>query len=454
MADRVVVTSGAAAGSRAPVGPRVARFIIAGQTQFGKTTGPEVVRSLPEYQAAFGTRSGGANMWDAAEFFFANNAGELVVQRASGPGAVRATVGLDSAKITVTARHPGAFYNGFTVAYTSATKTLTIGKPGSGRPNAVYSGADAAALAAAAAEDVDVTVTVTALPASDVAATNLATGTDDFANVSWSGVLSRITSLVGPGVMAVPGVPAAASALAAAANPRRWALLSCSQTDTDAQVITAQNGIASANKQYASYVNQWVTAKVAGVSSKPLDGVVVAGAIRAASMRVLGVGESPLRRQAHALVTGWAPLREIDDATHTLLEAAGVVTLRTLSSGPGVDVWSTAEGAGGNPNLRSARFRDLVNAITDDAYGVLDALYVGGTASPDVLSQAQSALKGVCESYVQWLTGGDGAGYRVSVSPGASPSDNRISAVISVRFRESIDWVDLAINYADAGQSL
>ncbi len=66
MADRITVTTGTVAGLQSPAGPRLSRFIIAGQTQFGPTDAPRVVRNLRDYLNTYGARSGGANMYDAA----------------------------------------------------------------------------------------------------------------------------------------------------------------------------------------------------------------------------------------------------------------------------------------------------------------------------------------------------------------------------------------------------
>ena len=59
-------------------------------------------------------------------------------------------------------------------------------------------GGTAAQLQAAASVDPDVTVTVSSLPAGNVAATNLASGADDYANVNWTTVLGKVTPAVGP----------------------------------------------------------------------------------------------------------------------------------------------------------------------------------------------------------------------------------------------------------------
>ena len=457
MADRITVTTGTVAGLQSPAGPRAARFIITGQTQFGPTDAPRVVRNLRDYLNTYGARSGGASMYDAAETFFACGGGELVVQRAFGPSAVNATIGLDSSKIVVTSRWPGAYYNAWTAAYTSATVTLTIVK---GSRTVTYSagaGGTAAQLQAAASVDPDVTVTVSSLPASNVAATNLASGADDFANVNWTTVLGKVTPATGPGAIAAPGVNGAASALAAhAAANRRLALLSPNQTDASATVITAQGSITAAYKQYATYVYPWVTVPDGTGGRKTIDGVSAAAGQRAVAQRVYGIGDSPLRRSVHQLTAAAdvRPLTEVDDTTHTSLLAAGVATIRSLPTAVGLDVWATAEGVGANAKLAEAIYRDMTNAIADDAARVLDQ-FIGRPATAAVLADATSAIKGVVETgYVDYLVGGDGVGYKVAVSNGTDPADNRISAVVSLKFAEEIGFVDLTINAASADQTI
>lgn len=453
MADRITVTTGTVAGLQSPAGPRLSRFIIAGQTQFGPTDAPRVVRNLRDYLNTYGARSGGASMYDAAETFFNAGGAELVVQRAFGATPVNATITLDS-KITVTSRWPGAYYNAWTAAYTSATKTITIVK---GSRTVTYTGTDAASLQAAASVDPDVTVTVSSLPAGNVAATALASGADDFANVNWTTVLGEVTPAVGPGVIAAPGVNGAASALAAhAASNRRIALLSPQQTDSAATVISAQGSITAAYKQYATYVYPWVTVPDGAGGRKTIDGVSFAAGLRAVTQRTYGIGDSPIRRSAHILANGAGaqPLTEVDDSTHTSLLAAGVATIRTLPNAVGLDVWATAEGVGANSRLTEAIYRDMINAVADDAARVLDQ-FVGQPATSQVLAAAGSAIKGVVEtSYKKYLFGGDGVGYKVAVSNGVDPADNRISAVVSLKFAEEIGFIDLTINAASADQNI
>ena len=458
MADRITVTTGTVAGRQSAAGPRVARFIATGQTQFGPTDAPRVVRNLNDYLNTFGARSGGVNMYDAAETFFAAGGGELVVQRAFGATPVNATIGLDSSKIVVTSRWPGAYYNAWTAAYTSATVTLTLVKGSRTVTYSAGSGGTAAQLQAAASVDPDVTVTVSSLPAGNVAATNLASGTDDYANVNWTTVLGKVTPAVGPGCIAAPGVNGAASALAthAAAN-RRLALLTPGQTDSSATVISAQGSITAAYKQYATYAYPWGSVPDGTGDMKVIDGVGFVAGLRSVTQRVFGVGDSPLRRAAHQLAAGagFVPLTEVDDTTHTSLLNAGVATVRSLPTGVGLDVWATAEGVGANSRLTEAIYRDMVNAIVDDCALVLDQ-FVGRSASTGALAEARAALGGVVENYRPWLVdnGNDDPGYKVAANGGTDPADNRISAVVSVKFTEEIGFVDLTVNAASANQTI
>lgn len=452
MADRITVTTGTVSGGTPTGGPRVARYIIAGQTQFGPVSGPKVITSMAEYAATYGARSGGAAMYDAAEFFFANKGGELVVQRAFGPSAVLSTITLDS-KITVTSRHPGAYYNAFTAQYVTASTSLVISKPSGA---VTYVGATAAALQSAASSDPDVTVTVSSLPIANFGPTALASGTDDYASVSWAPVLARISSDMGPGAVATPGVTASNAALAAHATAtRRLALLSTPQGQAAATTITAQGNIA-ADKQAATYVGFWGTVPDGTPGGlKVIDGVTYAATVRSVAQRVFGVGTSALLRDAHRMVGGFTPLSDVDDTTHTSLNAAGVVTARNLAGGVGIDVWATAQGVGANSALTGAQFRDMVDAVTDECARALDQ-FVGRPAGPLELSGAATALSGVLNAYRPWLTdnGTLDPGYRVSVSNGSNVADNRIEARVSLRFRESVDFIDFVIVPASANQSI
>ena len=447
MTDRITVTTGGVSATVAPIGLRAARYIVAGQTEKGPVDGPRIVRSLAEYQAVYGARSGGANLYDAAEFFLSNGGSELVVQRAFGPSAVKATASLSSGAIVVTSRNPGAYYNtGWTAAYTSGTTTLTIVK--AGLPTVTYTGATAAALAEAASVDPDVTVTVASLPGGNVTATALAGGTDDFANVAWATVLGMVPASVGSGAIAVPGVAGAATALSALTG--FCPLLSTGAGDTASAIVSAQGS------QAAPYVAGWISVPNGAGGRKLIDPVSFAATVRAVAMNVYGIGTSALNRAAANLANGDVRLvADWGSADVTSLQNAGCVVVRGLANGPGIDNWSRPAGVGGNAALKGLQFLDMVNAVADQASVLLDN-YVGLGASGRVMRGAEAALAGMLQAFRPWLTdfGDTDPGFRVSVDGGSSPSDNRIVATIRLQFVEGVEWITLNVFAASADQSI
>lgn len=459
MSERVSVTLTTGSASPANYGPRVARLFIVGQTGLGPVDGPLVVRSLPEYVSKFGPRTSGAAMYDAAEMFLDRaSAGELVVMRAAGPSAVKATIVLDS-KITVTAKNPGASYNSWTAGYTSSTKTLTVVK---GSVTATYSASDAAGLQTAAAVDPDVTVAVSSLPSGNVPATPLATGTDDYANVVWATTLALIPDSYGPGAIATPGVVYGTSGVALAGHAktnRRLALLSLAAASSAATAASAGATVAAytgAENAVLLFPHVKVSDGANGV--KTVDPTSYAGALRSIAQRQLGLGTSPIQREVGAKVNGVTPELAIGSADWATLEAAHVSSIRSLALGTCLDGWSTT--AAGNVNLYGAQFRDLTNSAAADCADVLER-FVGREASAAVLSQCASELAGVLDGYAQWLKpehAADGSlvhkGYKVSVSNGTNPADNRITAAVSLRFLEYANFADFTVSTADAGASI
>lgn len=459
--SRVSITLTTGSASPGVGGPRSARFFIAGQTGLGPVDGPVVVTTLAQYVAQFGPRTGGSAMYDAAEMFLDRaNAGELVVTRATGPSTVKATASLSAGAITVTAKNPGASYNAWTAAYTSASKTLTLVK---GSTTATYTGTDAATLQAAAAVDPDVTVVVSSLPGSDITATALATGADDFANVVWATTLALIPDFWGPGAIAIPGVAygtaSAGTSLAAhAKSTRRLALLSIAAGGSRATAVSAAATI-SAYTGAENCVLVWPEVVVAAGATgvKTIDPTSWAAALRSITHRVFGVGESPIRRDVAGKIVGANPALVISESDEVLLEAAHVATIRPLPLGIGLDNWQTASNPG-NVNLYDAQFRDITNAAAAKCALLLDRGFVGHAATATELARAQAEIEGALAEFKPWLRpllDANGSqldpGYRVTVSNGNNPADNRISVAVGLRFAEYADYVDFTLNSADAG---
>lgn len=462
MSERVSVTLTTGSASPNSAGPRSARYFIVGQTQFGKDDGPQVVRSMVEYAQKYGARTGGSAMYDAAELFLDKaQAGELVVLRATGASSVKSTVSLDTGNIVVTAKYAGSYYDTWTAAYTTATKTLTLVK---GSTTVTYSGATAAALEAAAAVDPDVDVTVTALPAGNVTATALASGADDYASVDWGDMLDLIPDSFGPGAVATPGVAydTSGSDLAAHAKTNRRLALVTVAAGSSAATVVAAASTASSYTGADNTVLVWPSVKVSDGANglKTVDPTAYAAALRAIAQRQYGIGVSPLQREIGARVTGITPELAVGTTDWETVNDAHVASIRTLALGTQLDGWDTLAPPSGNVNLYGAQFRDMVNAAAADCADVLER-FVGRPASSAVLQQAASELSGQLEKFTPYLKPEYDAngrllhpGFKVNVNNGPNPADNRITAVVSMRFVEYADFIDFTVAAYDAGATI
>lgn len=452
MTDRITVIESVSPASPVSSGAVSGRGLILGQTGKGPVAA-RIVRGIGEYERVFGSRTGGAAMYDAARLAFASGVSELVVQRATGPAPVKASVVLDT-KITVTARDPGAFANAWTAAYDSASKTLTIG----GDTVEAFTGTTAAALAAAALSSTQVTVVVTALPAANVAQASLASGTDDYASVVWSVELDRLSADFGPGAAWIPGIAhtTVSAALAAhCAATGRIALVTAAQGSTKAQLKAAAASVAAIDGgERLALVGPWVSH-----GGRTVDPCGFAAGLRSMA-HVVGAGENPRAEEFAKRVVDVAPEAEFNSADWDELDAAGVSVIRTVYGIVRLFSWQTVKAMGSNANLKGAQRRDLVNAIRFGGERIL-AAHDGKAATSARLAMIAgdlSAFAGGFANYLNPRLADDGSlidpGFRVEVSTGIAPADNIIAARIALRLAESIDEVVFTIAVGDAGSSI
>lgn len=460
----VITTSPSAPPSSGPIS---ARHAIAGQTQTGPSDKAVIVRSLAEYGAVFGARSGGSSMYDAAELAFRIGVSELVVARACGPAPVKATVSLDTGKIVVTAKTPGAYANSWTAAWTVATNTLTIT---AGSVVETYTGATSAALLAAAASSSRVTVTSSGtLPSSNVVATALASGTDDFANVVWTTPLGLLVPDLGPCSVAIPGLPYTTVgqilATHCAAN-RRHGLLSAPAGTNVAGLVSARATVAGyTSSDYVDLVGPWQVVGDGAGGTKTVDPTSFVAGLRANAQRT-GIGESAAAFAYAKGVVDVTPEYPVSSTDWATLNAARVSTIRVVGGFTRLYTYVTAAPMGGNLNLGGAQYRDFVNAVTFNAEAILEDA-TNNAASPARLADAAARIAAMLDAYsgtylfprvAQNPDGSTGAqidpGYRVQVSTGTAPADNRITAVMSLRLMEWIDFVDFTVAVGDATVNL
>lgn len=454
MSDRVSVTVNTSPSSPPTAGPVSGRYFIVGQTQKGSTT-PTIIRSMREYIAEFGARTVGSAMYDAAELALRSGVAELVVTRAVGPAPVRASVSLESDDIVVTAKDFGAFANAFTAAYTSATKTLTVVTDVG---TETYTGTTIAELIAASAVSNTVTVTSVnnALPSSNVSATNLASGTDDFGNVVWATTLAGITPDLGPGAIATPGVAHATTGQAlcthAAANDRLALLTVASGSALSAATSAAATIRGYTNSTHAAFVWPYVVVPDGNNGTRAVDPTAFAAGLRARAHAV-GIGESALAERYARQVVDVAPQVAVTSAEWVTANAARISVVRTVAGVTRLYSWQTANAA--KANLLPAQYRDMVNALAYGGSVILES-YVGQPGTAATYSAAAGELSGFLSGYAAYLQPRIAAGvqvdpgYVVSVSGGFDPADNRISADVSIRFAESVEFVDFTIAVGDA----
>ena len=462
MSDRVTSIISTSPSAPAVGGRKSGRFMIVGQTQTGPGDAPRVVKSLAEYSSVYGNRAGGSSMYDAAELAFKSGVAELVVARAVGPNPVKATVSLDSGKIVVTAKNPGAYANGWTAAWDAASKTLTIV---AGSATETHVGTTAAELLLAAASSQRVTVTSSGtLPTGNVTATALASGADDFANVVWATSLALLSPDLGAGAVAVPGVAYGTVGQALAthcASTKRHGLVTAAAGTNVAGLVSAAATIkAYTSSEFLDLVGPWVKVPDGAGGVKTIDPTPFAAGLRAAAHRV-SPGESAAAEVYARGVVDVTPEYQINSTDWGTLHAARISSIRTVGAYTRLYTYTMLTAPGGNANLVGGQYRDLINAITVDAEEILES-ETNSPASPARLAQVAGRLSAMLApysgTYLAVKTAADGnlvdPGYRVEVSTGTAPADNRIEARISLRLSESIDFVDLVVAVGDASAYL
>lgn len=464
MSDRVTTTFTGLASVPAPTGPKSARFFIVGQTQKGPKIAPTIVTSMAGYEAVYGTRTAGAAMWDATQLALRCGASEVVVQRAVGATPVNATISLDSGKIVVTAKDAGAFANGWLAAWDVSENTLTITDGAVPTWTETYVGTTAAALILAAASSQRITVTSSGtLPSGDVAATALASGTDDFANVTWATELAKISPDLGPGCVAVPGVAhgTVGTALAAhCATTFRHGLLTAASGASVATLAAAGGTVAAlANASFVSLVGPWVVVPDGAGGTRTVDPTGFVAGLRAVAQRA-GAGESPAAAEYARGIVDVTPEYEMGSANRATLAAAKVSTIRTVGGYTRLYDYLLGAPIAGNGNLGGGQYRDLVNAIGFD----VDAVLESGTAGPGssvrqsrITGEVGAAMSGLSGTYL-WPRVVDGVqldpGYRVEVSTGTGVADGKWVANVGLRLTEYIDSFDFTLAVGDASATL
>ena len=451
MSARVTTTTRTEVSSPPGIITDSGQAFIIGQAVRGPVV-PTRIFGIADYRAVFGDRTGASDLFDVVQTAFKEGLGSAYILRATGPSPVKATVGLDSSKIVVTAKEYGAFANSWTATYTSSSKTLTLKKD----TTVTYTGTTAAELQTAASIDPDVTVTVTSLPSSNVAETNLAGGTDDYANAVPATTLALLDADLGDGAVVWAGKRHATVAAALQTHCEDTGRLGITTLAAGTSQAAAISALSSASGDNLVCVWPHVTVQSAGSTLTVEPSGLALGA----------------RARAHGQEGAWAsPIRDIYGVAKYVsgvevestasewqaLNAGSVSVVRTVNGSPRLYGWRLLSG---ESTLRGAQFRDTINRVSVGCNQVAER-YVGVTV--DGKGRRLSEFAGDLTGFLANMSGAffEGAndpGYVVDVGPGvnstASLAAGELHASVGVRLAPTAEFVFIDVVATDAAGAI
>jgi hypothetical protein len=277
-----------------------ATFFVVGQTERGTDTEAVLVTSLEDYESKFGGHVSGHYTWYTLRTFFEEGGVQAYVSKATASDAVKASKALlapsSAAGITLTAVGDGAWGNDLAVSVANNTTDFDIIVTYDG--TAVFAGAGYTSLneaveainfssaaehyftAALTSGAVGTALLVTAASASFTSGADGSIAKADFVTA-----LSRFTSDLGAGAVAIPGVATGSSDTALydglrthAYNNNRIALGSFASSATLAQARSASTGYSGTEyHEYMAFYHPWIAIPNGTVTVNiPPDGYVAA----------------------------------------------------------------------------------------------------------------------------------------------------------------------------------
>lgn len=438
---------------------REARFFVAGVTERGPVGEAVRCRSLADFEAVFGGAVSYSNLHEHMRVFWAEGGYEAYVSRIVGPDPVNALISLDSGKLVVTAKNPGAFANGWTAAYTSASKTLTVVTD---TATETYAGTDLATLLTATEDSATVDVSSSGtLPSSNVTATALATGDDDRGDITSDEAIDALDVFVpglGSGAVAIPGWTAdqlGDELIAWAAETKRVALLATARTDDLAAAQVDAEAAADEEGNGGLFWPWLLTPSGATISPESAVAGLRARVIRNAGPWVAPAGGNGVL--AYISDTDQKATRAEVDAAH---DDSGVSVVTIVSGGPRLYGWRSLAGTN---DLRYLHYRDTLNMI---AYQVEEALepYVYAPMTGALAQNAAGTCMGVLEPLVSGgalfpMVDDDGntidPGFQVTVSTTTGEAGEGIlEPAIAVRIVAAAELILVPITKVAVGATL
>ena len=464
------IVDGAAGG-----GPALdtGQAFFAGVAARGSTSKAVKVASLPEYETAFGPRSGGSLLYDAVASFFGEGGGTLFVSRAAGAGAVQATGQLGGASgLTAKAASPGVWGN--TVKVSALAPAF-----GSGVEISVENpaGTEVDRSPALATNDAIVAwsqgrswVTFTklgdTLPAAASSVT-LTTGADGSApgTAEVASALGRFEYGLGPGQVAAPGYTTTVihqELLKHCDAMRRVALVDLPDSATPGALVAAVQALASTKGiRFAQALAPWLSypGPAGAPVTVPFSGVQAALIARADAQSGNPNQAAAGANGVHRMTLGLS--QEYDDATRKSLNEQGVTLAKVKYGSVRTYGGRTAAGPADTNWLPFGNSRVLM-AIAHEADAVAE-VYVfkqidGGRR---IFAALESDLNGVCLRYFNLgALFGDSAEEAFNVDTGLQVNTiqtitaQEIHAVIRVKVSPFGEWVPIDIVKVPVQQAL
>lgn len=436
---------------------------FAGVTERGPAKAVKV-NSLADYEASFGTRTGGSLMYDSVSAYFAEGGATLYASAIYGAAASTATASL--APFTVKAKGAGIWGNQIAIRTIDAA---AIGGTGAVQIVVAYKGVDVerspvitvpqqgVSWATASSDYVDLAYTTGTLAAA--AAVTLTGGTDS-ATVDATTVkaaLDRFTINLGPGQVACPGLTTALAydaLLTHVDSTRRVALLDAPDSADPLVVGAAATGLAtSPRSKYAAMFAPWANypGSTSGVTITVPYSAVQAGLIArldAATQNpnLAAAGVNGITRAATGLTQAYTDQqRETLNTQGVTVAISKYGTIRTYGArsvaGPGNLTWMWFGGA-----------REVMSvAHQSDAIGenyVLRQIDGQGV----LFGQLNAALKGMLlEHYGRGALYGATPEEAFSVNTGASVNTpatiaaGEIHAAIRLKTSPTAEWVHIVV---------
>lgn len=390
--------------------------------------------------------------------------------RVVGPSAVRAHVNLSdgtSTAITVTAKSPGDWANGATGGL-----KVQVTMPSSGHRQLIITlnGVQVASspsttlltdLAAwsDANDYVDVAVVGTTLPVV-VAATSLASGTDDRSSITsteWAAAFAALDRRYGPGIMLLPGVTDETIIGLARTHGQtfnRVVLDSPATGASDSAVITAQQTLQAdypdAVKQGGTFHSWAYVTPVTGEQQRLVSWAAIQAGIQARVFQTLGVRSTafgPARGPSRLAQKLYKTDASRSDDARAALYAAGVNV--ATDDGSTFSTWGYTTGDL-DPLQQDLHHAFVRMAFRFDCEQVLKSK-IGSYIDPATLSSLSGGLTAVAKRYQD-----DGAfigtdadpGFRVDVDTVNTVDTGiarELNAYVLVRESSTADWVSLLI---------